>query len=124
MPNSVSRDTNGLSVSKVCGRCGEDLAPAHFNLSARCWPCEDAEKADKAAREAALTPTQRLQRAIDKYRKEYSHLLSSQHELINLMLAQLPERPTEGFLPESGPNAVVANDWTIRELERRLKEGT
>ena len=129
MANSTKRDVNGRSVSKKCGRCEVELAPENFNLPARCWDCEDAHKADKEAEEASKTPEQRLQEAIDKYQKEYGHVLTSQWELISRLQAVLENKDPgwaevvaeQGHLqPERGPDAILLNDVVIRSLQERL----
>ena len=134
MANSTKRDVFGLSVSKVCGRCNNDLTPEHFNLPARCWECDVEHKAEQVAIEAALSPAERCQKALDKYRKEYSHLVQSQWELISQLTGQLEAIDPSGaitaakeeglFKPLTGEDSIPKNDWIIRNLEERYAKLT
>lgn len=130
MPNSAKRDINGLTISKRCGRCAEELGPEHFNPPARCWDCEAEHKAEQERAKALLTPAERLQQALDKYHKEYSHLATSQIELALLMSDNLAKADPAwaeviaetGLQLSRGPEAIVENDGLIRRMETRLKE--
>ena len=129
MANATKRDAYGMSVSKVCGRCEQDLTPYYFNLPARCWECDAIHKVEEAAKEAAMSPAERCQKSLDKYRKEYSHLVQSQWELISQLTGHLEDLDPSGavaaakaeglFTPLTGADSIPKNDWIILNLEAR-----